>query len=223
MKRMPVLLSFIFFVALCASAAYWTLQLIRPPLRPMAAPAPATVVEVRLDSASGLFGGRPVALAEASNYQLKGVVVAANGNESVAILSADGKPAKAVGMNAELQPGVLIKEVHPRYVLLSDNGVVKRVALPEAAVAAQQAEFTTGALPPLMPRPALSAPPAPGAMRPPPDMPAPLVNQIPPPQGQQPFPQQSMPTQVPGAVPNAVPGSPQFVPPPSQAGAPQFR
>ena len=75
MKRMPVLLSFILFIALCASAAYWGLQLIRPPLRPMAAPPPVAVAEVRMDSAAGLFGGRPVAAAVASNYQLKGVVV----------------------------------------------------------------------------------------------------------------------------------------------------
>ena len=219
MKRLPVILSFILFIALCASAAYWALQLIRPPLRPMAAPALAVVAEVRLDSAAGLFGGRPVAQAVASNYQLKGVVVAANGRESVAILSADGKPAQAVRINVEVQPGVMIKEVHPQYILLSEGGVIKRVALPEAAAAVQQADFTTGALPPLAPRPALTAPAAPGLNRPPPEMPAPLISQVPQSQAQQPFPQQQMPAIVPGTsqngaqpqnVPTAAPGTSQL-------------
>ncbi|MBC7416399.1 MAG: hypothetical protein H7327_15850 [Herminiimonas sp.] len=174
MKRMSVIVSFILFLALCASLAYWALQVIRPPVRPTAAPAPVAVAEVRLDSAAGLFGGRPVALAAASNYQLKGVVVAANGRESIAILSADGKPAQAVGINVEMQPGVVVKEVHSQYILLSEGGVIKRVALPEGAKAVQQAEFTTGALPPLG---GAGAQP-PGFMRPPPEMPAPLVNQV---------------------------------------------
>ena len=208
MKRLPVILSFILFIALCASAAYWILQLIRPPLRPMAAPAPAVAAEVRLDSAAGLFGGRPVAMAAASNYQLKGVVVAANGRDSVAILSADGKPAQAVGMNVEFQPGVAVKEVHPQYIVLSEGGVVKRVALPEASTAVQQTDFSTGALPPLAPRPALTPPPPPGTMRPPPEMPGALINQVPAPQGQQPFPQQPMPG-TPGTMPNGAQPVPQ--------------
>lgn len=190
MKRSPVILSFILFIALCASAAYWGLQLIRPPLRPMTAAAPAAVVEVRMDSAAGLFGGRPVAASVASNYQLKGVVVAANAWESVAILSADGKPAQAVRMNVEWQPGVMVKEVHSQYILLSENGVVKRVALPEVPNAVQQADFSTGALPPLASSPGLN--------RPPPEMPAPLVNQVSPPQGQQ------APAMNPGVIQNGV-------------------
>jgi hypothetical protein len=33
----------------------------------------------------------------------------------------------------EVVPGVLVKEVHPRYVLLSEGGVIKRVDLPSDA------------------------------------------------------------------------------------------
>lgn len=214
MKRMPAILNFTLFIALCASAAYWGLQLIHPSLRPMAAPAPAAVAEVRMDTAAGLFGGRPVAASVASNYQLKGVVVAANGRESVAILSADGKPAQAVRMNVEWQPGVVVKEVHSQYILLSEGGVVKRVALPEVSKAVQQADFNSGALP-------LAA--LPGSNRPPPEMPAPLINQVPPLQGQQ-----QMPTITPGTMQN---GMQQSVPqnatpstyPPVTPGASQLR
>lgn len=165
MKRVPLLVTFLLFVALCASMAYWGLQLVRPPARPLAAPVVAAPPELPLDVAALLFGGRPQAVGAASNYQLKGVVVATNGRESVAILSADGKPAQAVGLNTEFQPGVSVREVHEQYILLSEGGVMKRVALPEGVKAIGQ-EFTPSSLPPLPPRavpprqamPVLSAP-----------------------------------------------------------------
>lgn len=151
MKRLPLLVTFLLFVALCASAAYWGLQLVRPPTRALAAPVVAAPPELPLDVAALLFGGRPLTVGAASNYQLKGVVVAANGRESVAILSADGKPAQAVGLNTEFQPGVSVREVHAQYILLSEGGVMKRVALPEGIKAIGQ-EFTPSSLPPLPPR-----------------------------------------------------------------------
>ncbi len=132
MKRLPVLASFVLFIALCASGAYWALQLFKPPLRPVAAPPPIAKAELNLDAAASLFGGRKTAaVAVASHYVLKGVVVARNAGESVAILATDGKPAQAVGVNAEVMRGVTVKEVHPQYVLLSEGGIVKRVQLPE--------------------------------------------------------------------------------------------
>ena len=172
MKRMPLLVTFLLFVALCASATYWAMKLVRPPARPLAAPVVAAPPELPLDVAALLFGGRPQAVGAASNYQLKGVVVAANGRESVAILSADGKPAQAVGLNTEFQPGVSVREVHAQYVLLSEGGVMKRVALPEGAKAINQ-EFTPSSLPPLPPRAVpprqvIPAPAAPPSMPPPP-------------------------------------------------------
>ena len=151
MKRTPLLITFLLFIALCASAAYWSLQLVRPPARPLAVPVVAAPVELPLDVAALLFGGRPQAVGAASNYQLKGVVVAANGRESVAILSADGKPAQAVGLNTEFQPGVSVREVHAQYILLSEGGVMKRVTLPDAAKAIGQ-ELAPPSLPPLPPR-----------------------------------------------------------------------
>lgn len=130
MKRWPLVATFVLFIAACISVAYWAMQLFKPSLRPVAAP-PQTVSSVpRLDAAAALFGGRQT-IAIASNFQLKGVVVAANAAESVAILAAGGKPAQAFRTNSEVVPGVRVKEVHPRYVLLSEGGVVKRVDLPE--------------------------------------------------------------------------------------------
>ena len=130
MKRWPLAATFVLFIALCVSAAYWAMQLFKPPLRPVVAPPQTVQSAPRLDAAAALFGGR-TAIAVASNFQLKGVVVAGNAAESIAILAAGGKPAQVVKTNEEVAPGVKVTEVHPRYVLLSERGVVKRVELPE--------------------------------------------------------------------------------------------
>lgn len=130
MKRWPLVATFVLFIAACVSAAYWAMQLFKPPVRPVAAPPQTVQTAPRLDAAAALFGGRPT-IAAASNFQLKGVVVAGNAAESIAILAAGGKPAQVVKTNEEVAPGIKVTEVHPRYVLLSEGGVVKRVELPE--------------------------------------------------------------------------------------------
>ena len=131
MKRLPGLTSFVLFVALCAASAYWAMLLFKPAVRPVAAPPQASQPAIGVEAALGLFGGN-ASVAVASNFQLKGVVVSDVERESVAILSADGKPAQAIAVGAEVMPGVSVKEVHAQYVLLSDAGVIKRVELPES-------------------------------------------------------------------------------------------
>ncbi|RJF97574.1 type II secretion system protein N [Noviherbaspirillum saxi] len=133
MKRLPLALSFVLFMLLCASIAYWGLQLFKPPLRPVAAPPRAAQPEVRPEAAAALFGGRTGLTQAASNFQLRGVIFSGNARDSVAILSTEGKPAQAVRVDMEVVPGVTVKEVHRGYVVLSDNGVSKRVELPEDA------------------------------------------------------------------------------------------
>jgi general secretion pathway protein C len=131
MKRLPLAISFVLFILLCASIAYWGMQMFKPPLRPVAAPPRAAAPEVRPEGATALFGGRTAPAAVASNYQLRGVIFSGNARDSVAIISADGKPPQAIRVDSEVVPGVTIKEVHPGYVVLLENGATKRVELPE--------------------------------------------------------------------------------------------
>ena len=131
MKRMPMITSFMLFIALCVSVAYWVMQLSKPPLRAIAAPSQVDR-PIPLEAAAGLFGGRS-SIAVASNFQLTGVVVASDPGESVAILAVNGKPAQAIRTNSQVVPGVTVKEVNKGYVLLLENGVVKRVELPAVA------------------------------------------------------------------------------------------
>jgi len=134
MKRLPLITRFILFIALCMSLAYWGMQLFNPPMRAVAAPPASQIIQPapKLEAAAGLLGGHSNAVV-ASNFQLKGVVVASNPMKSVAILAANGKPAQAVRTNAEVLPGVTLKEVNRRFVLLVESGVIKRVELPEDA------------------------------------------------------------------------------------------
>lgn len=147
MKRLPWFASFAMFIILCVSIAYWGMQLFQPPLRAVAAVPQAESPALSLEAAKGLFGARAAANPVSSDYQLKGVLAAARRGKSVAILSADGKPAKAVAAGSELAPGVIVREVHPQYVLLSESGVIKRVEL--AAFKSAGAVLPPGAVAPV--------------------------------------------------------------------------
>ena len=128
MKRTPLITRFILFIALCASVAYWVMQLIQPAQRAVVAPPQAIQIATSLDAAASLFGSH-VTSTVSSNIQLKGVVVSSNPNESVAILLVNGKPAQSVRVGAEIMPGTTVKEVHSDHVLLSENDALKRVDL----------------------------------------------------------------------------------------------
>jgi general secretion pathway protein C len=132
MNRWAVLVSFLLFLALCASVAAWAVQLFKPASRPLAAAAVPTAVPPTADlrAASTLFGGRQTGVT-AATYALKGVVVARRPSDSAAIMAAGGNPAQAVPVGAEVVPGVTVKEVHSQFVLLSEGGREKRVELPE--------------------------------------------------------------------------------------------
>jgi general secretion pathway protein C len=177
MKRLPLAGSVLAVVLLSASLAYWGLQLFKPPQRAIAAPPPPPPVALNLDAAKGLFGGQ-ISVAAASNYQLKGVV-ASQGSGSAAILAVDNKPALALGIGKEVVPGVTVKEVHPRYVLLSEGGAIKRIDLPSDA-GATSAPGPAGGQPYQSMQPGQQGPQAPPpapAMQPPPSMPTPQQQQ----------------------------------------------
>jgi len=163
-KRLPLLLSLLGVILLAASLAYWILQLYQPPQRPIAAVPHTSMPDPSIDAAATLFGGQ-IATASATSYQLTGIVSA--GRESVAIIVAEGSPPKAVRMGKELVPGITLAEVHPRYVMLSDGGVMKRLDL---AADSKPAAAMGGAGGAVNPAGAMPATLAPGATVPEPPM-----------------------------------------------------
>lgn len=130
-RRQAMLASFLLFLLLCASIAYWGMQMFKPTARPVA-PAPQTqAAAINTASAATLFGGKTGgAASNAGNFQLQGLVLASSLANTSVIMSVDGKPAQAFRGNQEIAPGVKVKEVHPGYVVLDDNGASRRVELP---------------------------------------------------------------------------------------------
>ncbi|OBV37254.1 type II secretion system protein N [Janthinobacterium psychrotolerans] len=166
MKRLPQFVTLLALVALSVSLAYWAMQLFKAPQRPINPPPVPVVQDASVEAGAALFGGQ-VSVATASNYQLRGVVAAANGRGSVAIIATDGQPAKAYPSGAEVAPGVTVREVQARYVLLQDGGASRRIEL--------VADDKALALPSMTPLPASVAPPTPTPA------PAPAASLVPPP------------------------------------------
>jgi len=192
-KRLPLLLSLLGVILLAASLAYWILQLYQPPQRPLAAAPHGAMPDPPIDAAATLFGGQ-IATASAASYQLTGIVAA--GRESVAIIVAEGSPPKALRVGKELASGITLAEVHPRYVMLSDGGVMKRLDLAADTKAAAPMAGPGAA----GPAPSTPAGPAAGAAVPEPPM---APGAVP----------QPAPTQEPGN-PAQASGSPEEPPPP---------
>lgn len=142
MKRLPAVLAFVIFLALCASLAYWLLQWLAPPARPVAAPPVAQGRPPPLSSAAHLFGGSAQGAALAS-VQLRGVIRSGRAGDSVAIIAAEGKPARALHVDGEVLPGVLVKEIHARTVVLSEKGAERELTLPAFAAQSGGAAETT--------------------------------------------------------------------------------
>jgi len=131
MKRLPIVVTFLAFVALCMSLSFWGLRLFKPQARSVSAAFQQGSYEPGAGQWGGVFGSSQVMQANASNFQLKGVVLAKRTEESLAIISANGKPGLSVALNKEVMPGVTLKEVHDQYVVIVDAGVERRVDLPQ--------------------------------------------------------------------------------------------
>ena len=153
MKRLPQFVTLLALVALSVSLAYWAMQLFKAPQRPINPPPVPVVQDASVEAGAALFGGQVSVAAAASNYQLKGVVAAGNGRGSVAIIATDGQPAKAYPTGSEVAPGVTVREVQARYVLLQDGGASKRLEL--------ATDDKALALPAVMPSPVATPAPMP--------------------------------------------------------------
>jgi general secretion pathway protein C len=119
-------------VALCVSAAYWASQWRTPAAQSVVAAPQIRPARVDIASAAKLFGGRPVSARKGRDFQLRGVVVAGNPADSIAIMKTDDG-IRVLPVNAEIVSGVKITEVHRRYVMLADGGEMRRIELPERA------------------------------------------------------------------------------------------
>ncbi len=133
MKRLPLYISFLLFVALSVSITFWLLVWMAPAPRPLRAPEQTQPALPSLSSASHLFGSAVQAVSTMP-VQLKGIIRAGKARDSVAIISVEGRPARALRENDELMEGLLLKKINLTSVLLSDHGVEREIPLPEFQV-----------------------------------------------------------------------------------------
>ena len=127
-----LLTSLMVFGLLCAIAGYWAIQLLAPrsPIAPVEVQAdPRANLDLR--SAGQLFGiakgtASVETTAAVSNIQVVGLASAAA--RSSAILSVDGKPARAFAVGDDVTGGVKLVAVNADTVIIDRNGA--RVELP---------------------------------------------------------------------------------------------
>ena len=136
MKRLPLLCSFVLFIMLCASVTYWLLQWMVPTTRTLQAVAPAEPALPELSAATQLFGGASTE-ATSAQLQLSGIIYSAIPGERVAIITSDAKPARALGMNAEVAPGIIIKQINQRSVVVLENSQQRVIPLPKLSITAK--------------------------------------------------------------------------------------
>ena len=135
MKRLPHIFSFFTGLALCLTLAFWGGYLLTASKNNGTVFAAQAYLEPVSGHWGNLFGRSQTAHDSASNYQLKGVVVAPSAQDSAAIISIDGKPAQSLHVHQELMSGVRLNEVHQTYVVINELGAEKRINLALSASA----------------------------------------------------------------------------------------
>ncbi|MEY3720134.1 MAG: hypothetical protein RL618_653 [Pseudomonadota bacterium] len=143
MKRLSTALSLLLFLALCASLAYWLLQWLAPVPRPVVAPPAEQWTMPPLSAAYALFGGNPHG--GGATIQLRGIIHADRSAESVAIMAVEGKPSGTFQVSSEVTPGIQLKEIRARTVILSERGADIEVILPDFSTLAAPAQSASDA------------------------------------------------------------------------------
>ena len=139
MTRLPALLSFLLFLALAATLAYWIPQWTAPAPRAVSSTVKTEHAQIPVSAAANLFGGGSEGTAMA-NVQLRGVVHSGRASDSVAIIAVEGKPSRALRVNSEIAPGLKIKQILNKTVVVSDQGAERELSLP--SFAAQESSVT---------------------------------------------------------------------------------
>jgi general secretion pathway protein C len=136
MKRLPLLCSFILFILLCASVTYWVLQWTAPATRALQVTAPSEPTLPDIAAAAQLFGGASAA-ATITPLQLSGIIYASKASERVAIIATEAKPARALRLHAEVAPGIIIKQINQRSVVVLENSQQRVIPLPKLSSTAK--------------------------------------------------------------------------------------
>ncbi|MBC6958924.1 MAG: hypothetical protein DWB43_05235 [Lautropia sp.] len=181
----PAAASLAMFALLCATIAYWALQLLAPavPIAPAGSLAGAGDAADPV-SAGRLFGlpsGSGSAQAPVAPSSIQVLGVAASELRGSAVLSVDGKPARAFMVGDAVSAAAKLVEVRPGAVVIERNGARVELPAPQRpsvatlwAGPARSGEAPTATAPPARVVPPPPTPPAAAAAGAAPSPPAPL-------------------------------------------------
>ncbi|MEA3097069.1 type II secretion system protein N [Caballeronia mineralivorans] len=122
------LLSLIALAIFCATLTWWVITLTTHESAPL--PAAAAGRAPSVEQAATLFGGQ-LKHQENQDVHLFGILALQHG--AAAIVSYGGEPARAISLGGPLTPGVTIKEVRARSIIIERNGSRSEVFLPPNA------------------------------------------------------------------------------------------
>ncbi|CAM8664122.1 Type II secretion system protein GspC, N-terminal [Oxalobacteraceae bacterium] len=131
-ERLPNTVSFLFFIGVWVSLSFWLQQWLSPPVQPMQLFPMAEKSIPPLSSAANLFGGSEQS-SMLANVQLNGVIRSNSSKDSIVIIATDGGPSRALRLNSEIMPGIVVKSINARSVILSGNGTEREITLPAFA------------------------------------------------------------------------------------------
>jgi len=131
-ERLPNVVSFLFFIGIWISLSFWFQQWLSPPKQAVELLPLAEQKIPPLTSAANLFGGSEQSSALA-NVQINGVIRSNSAKDSIVIIAADGGPSRALRLNAEIMPGIVVKAINSRSVIVSGKGAEREIALPAFA------------------------------------------------------------------------------------------
>jgi general secretion pathway protein C len=139
LRRTPILVHLAGAIVASALVAFWALQLLAPAPRTVpAGPPPAPLLEPNAELAGRMFGDVSVQQpTSALNVQVSGVFAA--GRSSSAVVSVDGKPARAVLLGHELAAGARLAEVRRDGITVDQAGMRTSYSVPPMAVATPSA------------------------------------------------------------------------------------
>lgn len=131
-ERLPNAVAFLFFVGIWVSVSFWFQQWLSPAKQAVELLPVAEQKMPPLASAANLFGGSEQASILA-NVQINGVIRSNISKDSVVIITADGGPSRALQLNSEIMPGIVVKAINSHSVIVAGKGTEREIALPAFA------------------------------------------------------------------------------------------
>lgn len=114
-----------------AFATYWVMRIVQTPFPPSVSGKGVVLYEAGSEQAvRALFGEKSF---DATRLSLRGIVItgaSASGNQGMALIEIDGKPAEAISVGEMVPPGIRLEKISPEGVVVNYQG--KEISLQQS-------------------------------------------------------------------------------------------